>query len=65
MTQERSVELGCPKCNEKQSITLYESINVSLDPSLKEKLFRGEINLFIPVRGLQRKSLRSVASPLP
>ena len=46
MTRQRTIELECPKCGEKQSLTLYDSINVSLDPSLKEKLFKGEINIF-------------------
>lgn len=46
MTRQRCVELGCPKCGGKQNATVYDSINVSLDPSLKEKLFHGEVNRF-------------------
>lgn len=46
MTRQRYVELECPMCHAKQSVTLYDSINVTLDPSLKEKLFNGEINVF-------------------
>lgn len=33
-------------CNRTQKMTIYESINVTLDPSLKEKLFKGGINIF-------------------
>jgi len=46
VTRQRSVELDCPKCGEKRSVALYDSINVSLDPSLKDRLFKGEINSF-------------------
>lgn len=46
MTRLRSIELECPRCGERQNTPIYDSINVSLDPILKEKLFRGEINLF-------------------
>ena len=40
------MELECPKCGARQNVPLYDSINVSIDPDLKEKLFRGEINVF-------------------
>jgi hypothetical protein len=40
------MELECPKCGARQNVSLYDSINVSIDPSLKEKLFKGEINVF-------------------
>jgi len=46
MTMQRSIELDCPKCGEKKSVILYDTINVSLDPSVKDKLFKGEINTF-------------------
>jgi hypothetical protein len=46
MMRQRSIELECPKCDAKQSVSLYDSINVSIDPNLKEKLFNGEINVF-------------------
>jgi len=47
MTRQRlPTELDCPKCGERNSVTLYDSINVSEDPNLKEKLFEGEINSF-------------------
>ncbi len=40
------MELECPKCGTRQNVFLYDSINVSIDPNLKEKLFKGEINVF-------------------
>lgn len=46
MTMQRVIAIGCMNCNETQEAIVYDSINVSLDPQLKEKLFRGEINIF-------------------
>ncbi len=46
MTRRRLMDLECPKCGARQTVSLYDSINVSIDPSLKEKLFKGEINVF-------------------
>jgi hypothetical protein len=46
MTKERVEEIECPKCGIKQTETLYESINVKLNPELKERLFQAEINRF-------------------
>jgi len=46
MTRKRSLDLDCPKCEAKQSVTVYDSINVSLEPGLREKLLNGEINFF-------------------
>lgn len=46
MSKMRSQELQCPYCGSKQEMTIWESINVSLDPELKEKLFSGDINVF-------------------
>lgn len=40
MTEQLSVELGFPNCDTKQKATLYESIDVSFDPTLKEKPFK-------------------------
>ncbi|MGC4042388.1 MAG: CpXC domain-containing protein [Armatimonas sp.] len=39
-------ELQCPHCGSKQKMTIWESINVTLDPELKKKLFSGNINIF-------------------
>ena len=38
--------LKCPKCGKKQETILWDSINVTLDPDLKKKLYAGEINMF-------------------
>lgn len=46
MTRQRSIELECPKCGVRQTTTVCDNINVSLEPTLKEKLFQGEINHF-------------------
>jgi len=37
---------NCPECGHDQGFLLYESLNVTLDPSLREKLFQGLINVF-------------------
>ena len=46
MTMKRVEEIECPKCGRKQTETLYETINVTLNHDLKQKLFEGEINRF-------------------
>ena len=46
MTKFGSSELTCPKCGNRQETTLWDSINVSLNPEMREKLFKGEINIF-------------------
>lgn len=47
MTQMESHKLNCPKCGHLQDTVVWTSLNVSLDPNLREKLFNGEINVFI------------------
>lgn len=39
-------DLQCPHCGHKQETMVWDSINVSLDPELKTKLYAAEINLF-------------------
>ena len=39
-------EIDCPDCGSKQNTKIFESINVSVNPELKEELFQGRINLF-------------------
>lgn len=46
MTRFGSSELACPKCGNRQETKLWHSINASLNPELREKLFKGEINIF-------------------
>ncbi len=38
--------LNCPKCRQEQSIMVWSSINTSLDPNGRSRLFEGEINHF-------------------
>lgn len=45
MTQQGQIQMDCPKCASKGKVTVHQSINVSLDPGLREKLFNGEINV--------------------
>jgi hypothetical protein len=47
MTEMESHKLNCPKCGHLQDTVVWTSLNVSLDPDLREKLFNGEINVFI------------------
>jgi hypothetical protein len=44
MTMPRSIELECPKCGAKQQTTVYESINATLDPELRDSFLNGTIN---------------------
>ena len=39
-------EFICPKCQGKGEFDLWESMNVDLNPELREKLFSGEILTF-------------------
>ena len=46
MSKSSITEVKCPNCKYKQELLIYESINVSLDPELKEKLFSGDLIAF-------------------
>lgn len=46
MTKFSTRELVCPECNSEQEFTIYDSVNVTLDPNAKEKLINGELNIF-------------------
>jgi len=39
-------EISCPKCEHKQKITIWKSVNVTDDATLRERLFNAEINVF-------------------
>ncbi|MBC8428939.1 MAG: hypothetical protein H8D05_01705 [FCB group bacterium] len=45
MTQINSIKVTCPNCSRKQRVTVFSSINVSLDPKLRTDLFDGKINV--------------------
>ena len=40
MTKERMEEIDCPKCSGKQTETVWETINVTLNPELRKNSFR-------------------------
>ncbi len=46
MTRLTSISVACPECKNEQKVTVWDSINITLDPTLREKLFQGEINRF-------------------
>lgn len=39
-------DLQCPHCGNEQETMVWDTINVTLDPGLKEKLYAAEINFF-------------------
>lgn len=39
-------KLTCPYCNRPSTVGLYQSVNVTLEPDLKEKVFSGELFVF-------------------
>jgi len=43
MSEMRTVDWACPKCSTKCKITIWNSINVDLDPELKDKIFSDEL----------------------
>jgi len=46
MTMGDVVEVECPKCGGKQATNIWRTINVSVNPELKQALFDGRINVF-------------------
>lgn len=46
MSRNTSHNLRCPHCGHKQETKVWDSLNVTLDPDLKKKLYSAEINLF-------------------
>jgi predicted RNA-binding Zn-ribbon protein involved in translation (DUF1610 family) len=46
MSRPSSVELQCPDCGNSQEITVWDSVNVTLDPDLKRQLYAAGINVF-------------------
>ncbi len=46
MTRFSEDNLSCPGCGHEQPFTHYDSVNVSLDPELKEKLLSRELTTF-------------------
>lgn len=46
MSKMTPYELQCPHCGNTQETIVWQSLNVTLDPELKQKLLAAEINLF-------------------
>ena len=46
MTQMSPHDLQCPQCVHTQEMTVWSSLNVTVDPDLKDRLYAGEINVF-------------------
>ena len=46
MSKMTPYELQCPHCGNTQETIVWQSINVTIDSKLKQKLLAGEINLF-------------------
>ena len=46
MTKVSTEELVCSECGLEQLFTVYNSVNVSLNPDAKEKLIKGELTAF-------------------
>lgn len=46
MTMISSMTVDCPQCSTSQEVTVYQTINVSLNPELKEPLIQRELTRF-------------------
>ena len=46
MTLDSTQDLDCPKCGHSQEVTIWQSVNATLDPSLRELLAERRINAF-------------------
>lgn len=46
MSSVSTIEIDCPGCAEKQDVTVWYSLNTSLDPEAKHLLLAGKINVF-------------------
>jgi hypothetical protein len=46
MSRSSNESLNCPKCGKAQSVAVWSSLNIDLDPDLRTRLFNGEINQF-------------------
>ncbi len=46
MTYIKTETVTCPQCNKEQNVIIHSTLNVTLDPGLREDLFNGRINIF-------------------
>jgi len=44
MTIKRTVDIECPKCGKKENIDVWSTINVQINPEVKEEVVEGKIN---------------------
>jgi len=44
MSQELTYQISCPNCSNELDVTLYDSINVESDPSLRDELMENKLN---------------------
>lgn len=44
MSKKNKIEVSCPHCTNKQSVIVWSSLNVTLDPSAREDLLNNRIN---------------------
>ena len=47
MSKNHTETIKCPSCRKKQTFTIWDSVNVSIDPQLKQKLLNRELTTFI------------------
>lgn len=46
MSQMQNHDLACPECGREQEVMVLNSINVTIDPQLRDRLFDADINVF-------------------
>lgn len=46
MTVKTTEKINCPNCQHEQMVDIYRTLNVTVDPDDKKRLFKGEINAF-------------------
>jgi Zn ribbon nucleic-acid-binding protein len=46
MTRLQEITMDCPQCRQSQKISIWQSLNATASPDDKEKLLKGEINVF-------------------
>lgn len=46
MTKRSEQEACCPACGHTQDVTVWQSVNVTLNPDLRERLFNADVNIF-------------------
>ena len=63
MSKHHTEIIKCPHCGNESEITIWDTINVELDPHLKEKVLRADIYRFIcPVKGIMVSDKRQRVS---